>query len=63
MQAPPRKDAERPEQAPKVIAASTAATGRSKKGSTSPSDLMSEVTKFCSTIVPMTMPSTMAATG
>ena len=46
-----------------VIAASTAETGRSKNGRMLPSDLISEVTKLCSTIVPMTMPSTIAATG
>src|SRR6185312_3816035 len=46
-----------------VIEASTAATGRLKNGRMLPSDLMSEVTKLCSTIVPMTMPSTIAATG
>ena len=46
-----------------VMAASTAATGRLKNGRMLPSDLMSEVTKLCSTIVPMTMPSTIAATG
>src|SRR5262245_118563 len=46
-----------------VIEASTAATGRLKNGQMLPSDLMSEVTKLCSTIVPMTMPSTIAATG
>jgi hypothetical protein len=46
-----------------VMAARTAATGRLKKGRMLPSDLMSEVTKACSTIVPMTIPSTIAATG
>ena len=49
--------------APMVQAARTAATGRLKKGRMLPSDLIRDVTKFCSTIVPMTIPSTMAATG
>src|SRR3954463_8875956 len=46
-----------------VQAARTADTGRSKKGRILPSDLISDVTKACSTMVPMTMPSTIAATG
>ena len=46
-----------------VMAASTAAIGRSKKGRRLPSDLISEVTKLCSTMEPMTRPSTSAATG
>ena len=49
--------------APMVRADRMLETGRSKKGRSEPSDLISEVTKLCSTIVPMTMPSTMAATG
>jgi hypothetical protein len=39
-----------------VDAASTADTGRSKNGRIEPSDLISEVTKACSTMVPITMP-------
>ena len=46
-----------------VQAARIAEIGRSKNGRIEPSDLISEVTKACSTIVPITMPSTMAATG
>ena len=46
-----------------VMAARTTATGRSTKGSRLPSDLISEVTRLCSTIGPITMPSTSAATG
>ena len=49
--------------AAKVQAARIAEIGRSKNGRIEPSDLISEVTNACSTIVPMTMPSTMAATG
>src|SRR5262245_1839076 len=49
--------------APIAMEARIAATGRSKNGRMLPSDLISEVTKACSTMVPITMPSTMAATG
>src|SRR5207245_7714943 len=49
--------------APIAMAARIAAIGRSKNGNMLPSDLISEVTNACSTIVPITMPSTMAATG
>ena len=49
--------------APIASVASTAETGRSKNGSRLPSDLMSDVTKLCSNMVPITMPSTVAATG
>src|SRR6185295_1024608 len=49
--------------APIAMAARIAAIGRSKNGNMLPSDLISEVTNACSTMVPMTMPSTMAATG
>ena len=49
--------------AAKVRKASTAATGRLKNGSRLPSYLINDVTKFCSTIVPMTAPRTRAATG
>src|SRR4029077_1706898 len=43
-----------------VRAARTPPTGRLKNGRMLPSDLMSEVTKACSTMVPMTIPSTIA---
>src|SRR5262245_43910452 len=49
--------------APMAMDARITATGRSKKGGILPSDLISDVTKACSTIVSITMPSTMAATG
>src|SRR5206468_5294914 len=49
--------------APIAMAARIAAIGRSKNGNMLPSDLISEVTNACSTMVPITMPSTMAATG
>ncbi len=49
--------------APMVNEARIVETGRLKNGQMLPSDLISDVTKLCSTIEPITTPSTSAATG
>ncbi len=46
-----------------VSTPSPAAIGRSKKASRSPSDLIIEVMKFCSSIGPSTRPRIAGATG
>src|SRR3954454_11509034 len=49
--------------APIAIEARIAEIGRSKHGRMLPSDLINDVTNACSTMVPITIPSTIAATG
>src|SRR3954452_13029912 len=49
--------------APVAIEARIAEIGRSKNGRMLPSDLINDVTNACSTMVPITIPSTIAATG
>jgi hypothetical protein len=63
MEARPGPDRQRPQQGGDRAGRQYGGNRAAEKGNTLASDLMSDVTRLCSTILPMTMPSTSAATG